>query len=391
MQILEPKLRVADDRAVLSAAVVFDRVRSSLPEELWYSVPTKFAHLLAPAFEPFVVALAPLASSRDEEIAFDGALSERLSVGLAEYWKILTTWDPVKFSPLAIKASSLSADNRAEGAPAAAFSGGVDSFFTQYLNRERPAGFRTKYAVFAHGFDIPLSEKKVFDDAAAAYESVLRQEGIELVRLTTNARAFIPPGRWEMGHGSALVGAGLALSAGINRFFIPASRSYKTLEPWGSDPLIDNLLSTERMQVLHDGAYYSRFDKINLMKDWDPFRRMVRTCFKKPSAFENCGKCQKCRKTMMVLASLGVLDCFPTFPAVSGPYHFITCRWESRHERLVGSQAIAHSMKYRRLGLACAGMVAMRTSPIIKLLKKPKAISRRVRGAFRGERKVQTA
>ena len=279
---------------------------------------------------------------------------------------------------------------RVGGAPAAAFSGGVDSFFTQYLNRERPRGFKTKYAVFVHGFDIHLSQEKIFEGAAAAYENVLRQEGVELIRLITNARAFIPPGFWEMSHGSALAGVALALSAGINRFFIPSSKSYGTLEPWGSDPLTDSLLSTEHVQVIHDGAYYTRFDKINLMRDWDPFRHLIRTCYKKPSAFENCGRCQNCRRTMMVLASLGVLDRFPTFPAVSNPYHFIACRWETPHERLFGSQAIAHSVKNGRLGLACAGVFAMCTSTIAKLLKKPKKISRRIRSAFRGESRVQT-
>lgn len=391
MQISQPELHDEVGRAVLSAGVFSERLASPLPEALWYSVPTEFAHLLAPAFEPFVVTLGPLASSRREEIVIDGALSERLSVGLAEYWKIFTTWNSARFSPLKLNAQRLSSDNQINGAPAAAFSGGVDSFFTQFLNRERPASFQPKYAVFVHGFDIPLSQQKIFDDAAAAYEAVLRQEGVELVRLTTNARAFLPDGLWEMGHGSALAGAGLALSSGINRFFIPSSKSYGTLEPWGSDPLVDGLLSTEGVQIAHDGAYYTRFDKIELMKDWEPFQRLIRTCYKKPSAFENCGKCQNCRRTMMVLASLGVLDRFPTFPAISNPYHFVTCRWETPHERLFGSQAIAQSMKQGRLGLACAGVVSMRTSPITRFLKKPKKLSRRIRGAFRGERKLQNA
>ena len=80
---------------------------------------------------------------------------------------------------------------------------------------------------------------------------------------------------------------------------------------------------------------------------------------KKPAAFQNCGQCHKCRRTMMVLASLGALDSFPTFPAIRSTYHFINCRWETAHERLVGSQAITHSMKHRRFGLASAGFVAM--------------------------------
>ena len=87
---------------------------------------------------------------------------------------------------------------------------------------------------------------------------------------------------------------------------------------------------------------------------------------------------------MMVLASLGALDSFPTFPAVRSTYHFINCRWETAHERLFGSQAITHSLKHRRFGLASAGFVAMQTSQVRKVLKKTKAISRRVRRALAG-------
>lgn len=381
MHVFRPEMEVRNGRATISARVVLRSHYDGIPDTLWFSVPEKFTHLIQPIFEPFVVGLSTLAAISNEDIDLDGALSERLSVGLAEYWKILSTWEPKRFKPIGVNAEELTSGPTSGGCAAAAFSGGVDSFFTQFLNRERPVRQRSKYAVFIHGFDIPLFEEKTFEDCSAAYEAPLREDGVELIRMSTNVRSFIPPDYWEMGHGSALCGAALALSGGIDRFFIPSSKSYLTLEPWGSDPLIDGLLSTDRVQIVHDGAYYTRFDKINLMKEWDPLRNLLRTCYEKPAAFQNCGECQNCRRTMMVLASLGVLKSFPTFPADASAYQFAKCRWETPHERLFGSQAIAHSIERRQFALACAGIVAMKTSSLKNTAKKPKRLSKWVRHA----------
>jgi hypothetical protein len=385
MRILEPSIELENGSATLRASVRMNR-GDSFPQALWFSVPERFASLLTAGFEPFAVTLSSLASARRETIEIDGSFSETLSVGLREYWRIMSVWGPDKFAPLSLHATTYADMPRQGGVPAAAFSGGVDSFFTQYLNAERPNGFKPKYAVFVQGFDIPLTETAVFEAAAGAYEQALRPEGVELIAMRTNTRAFMPPGFWEMGHGSALAGVALALSSGINRFYIPSSKTYGTMEPWGTDPLTDGLLSSDRVDMIHDGAFYSRFDKISLMKDWQPFQQLIRTCYKKTAAFENCGQCQKCRRTMMVLEAFGVLPNFPTFPPIRGAVHFANCSWQTPHERLFGGQTIAHAMRERKFSLALAGMLSMRTSPLRKVLKQPKAISRRIRSTLRADK-----
>lgn len=380
MRICSPQLHFEDGSAKLRAKVDIGRNAQRFPEELWFSVPERFAHLFSERSESFVVALSSLASSLNETIVVEGTFSERLSLGLDEYWNVLSTWFPTQFNPLRMSCDHLVQDETRTGrVAAAAFSGGVDSFFTQFQNRNRSANFQTKYAVFIHGFDIPLSQIDVYEAAAEAYEKALAQFGVELVRVTTNARLFVPPKNWEVGHGSLLCGTGLALRAGISRFFVPSSKSYTTLAPWGSDPLIDGLLSTDDLQVIHDGAAYSRFDKLSLMKDWQPLRHLLRTCYHRPDAFQNCGRCQNCRRTMMVLASLGVLDEFRTFPPIHNPLHYVNTEWETSHERLFGTQAIAQCAERGESGIAWAGKVAMQTSRFKHSFKTAKAASRPLR------------
>ncbi|MET1047154.1 MAG: hypothetical protein ABWX70_10715 [Hyphomicrobium sp.] len=360
MHIHSPEITASDGNVTLRARVKLDGEQGRFPDELWFTIPQRFEHLFTRGVEPFVVAASMLASTLDEEIRVDGPFSERLSVGLAEYWKIFAAWSPQKFKPIRLAARELVCEVQKPGHVAAAFSGGVDSFFTQFAGKDRPPGFRTKYAFFVHGFDIPLNDDEIFEQAAVNYEAMLLERGVELVRVKTNARAFIRD--WDLGHGSALCSVGLALSSGVSRFIVPSSMTYTTLTPWGSTPIADSLLSTDQTQMIHDGASFSRADKLSLMKDWEPLQAHVRVCYKKPDALHNCGNCIKCRRTMIMLDALGVLRNFTTFPPIRTPYHYLTCRFQSPHERLCGRQTIAIAAVNGRKDLAWIARVAMLAS-----------------------------
>lgn len=365
MRIHEPAAALDGDSVTLQARIDLARDAARYPDRVWFKFPRRFEPLLTRGVEPFVVALSSLASAHDEPIEVGRPISERLSVGLDEYWAILSGWAPRRFHPLRLEGAGLVADEPpANAVAAAAFSGGVDSFFTLYSSLERPPSHRVRYALFIHGFDIPLSDRQTYEAAAAAYEEALAKLGVSLVRVETNLRQFVPPAHWEMGHGSALIGTGLLLSGGARRFLVPSSKSYLTLDPWGSDPLVDGLLSTDGMQVVHDGARYTRFDKLQLMRDWPVIRPLLRTCYERPEAFRNCGHCNNCRRTMMVLASLGVLGRFDTFPPTRSTLHFLNCLWETPHERLFGGQAIREAAASGQAELAWAGRVAMQTSRV---------------------------
>ncbi|RUP11135.1 hypothetical protein [Hyphomicrobium sp.] len=380
MRILPPERRIKDGLVTLSAGVRLDGAGPKIPDEIWFKFPEQFEHLCARGIEPFVVALSPLASLLNEEIEIDSAFSERLKLGLDEYWKIINSWLPQKFHQVHLRGAELTTDAHVPGYAAAAFSGGIDSFFTQFTERDRPPGYRTKFAVFAHGFDIPLALEDVFERAAAEYERALRACGVELVRMKSNVRAFVPD--WNLGHGTALGAAGLALAGGVNRFLIPSSMSYTTLKPWGSSPMIDGLLSTDRVQVIHDGAYYSRFDKISMMKDWEPLRKLCRVCYEKPDAMHNCGRCHKCRRTMLVLDSLGVLKDFKTFSSAPTPFQYLNGHWETPHELLFGTQAIAAAEKSGRHDLAWATRIAMQRTKIAVAIKRARKLTRPLRRRY---------
>ena len=363
IRISAPELTSDKEFVELHARTEIAGTAARFPSRLWFKVPRRFEAMLSRDVDAFVVALSSLASSLDRPIEVEAPVCERLCVGLEEYWAIVSGWAPRRYHPIRLASRGTTSGGIPAGAAAAAFSGGVDSFFTLHRGlrsqAQRPPTHRIRHALLIHGFDIPLAERRTYDTAAAAYEEELAKLGVELVRVETNVREFVPSANWEMGHGSALCGTALTIANGARRFFVPSSKSYSTLEPWGSDPLIDGLLSTDRFQIIHDGARYTRFQKLAAMRDWECIRRLLRTCYEHRDGLRNCGRCQNCRRTMMVLAALGILDEFETFPAIASPRHFLTSHWETPHERLFGRQAIACAKDSGRDALLWAGRFAM--------------------------------
>ena len=377
MRIHAPDITTENGSVTLSARISVESSAKQFPETLWFSLPERYEPMIAHGTEPFVVALSQLASILDEGIEIQGRFSERLSHGLGEYARVFNAWAPQKFNLIRLVGADLAPDELVSGHAAAAFSGGVDSFFTQFMDRCRPPSFQSKYAIFVHGLDIPLNQGNVFERAAARYEEMFGALGIEFIPMRSNIRAFVPD--WELGHGASLCAVALVLARGLNRFLVPSSMSYTTLRPWGSHPMVDALLSTDQLQMIHDGAYYTRVDKLRLMKDWDALHELVRVCYETPDATHNCGHCAKCRSTMMILESLGVLQKFKTFPHAHAPSHYLSCRFNSPHERLCGRQIIATAESNGRKDLAWAGRIAMQRSEIDIAVKRLRKLSHSLR------------
>jgi hypothetical protein len=245
---------------------------------------------------------------------------------MLSYQNVFHAWYPERFRPadIRIEETAAAADRgaAAQRDVAAAFSAGVDSSYTLLRHLDECAadpGHRVTHAIFVHGFDIPLEDAATFEDAARAYLNALGPLGVELIPMRTNARevgeraAAAASVSWDDLHGAALASVPMMLDRRIRRFYLPASFAYTDLRPWGSHPVCDPFLSTDTMEVDHDGAE-ERNVKIAALADWAPAQGWLRVCWKKPSATENCCVCYKCVLTMFCLELVGALAAFRTFP-----------------------------------------------------------------------------
>ncbi|MGD9126934.1 MAG: hypothetical protein PVH19_06100, partial [Planctomycetia bacterium] len=251
MRIENPQQRIEGDTVVLKAAVHCDGAGKTLPKSLWFRYPASWQPMLYQGIEPFITALGPLAAHTGESIDVDLPVSEKLHANLEEYWTIFSQWFPKLFHTVQIHCPDYHNTIAYTGdAVGSAFSGGVDAFFTLFRHAESRHPYphdHVTHGLFIHGFDIPLDDHRTFEIAKAAYEPALASMGVSLIPIQTNLRQFLDVITWDLAHGSALCGTAMTLSAGLHQFLVPSSFTYTTLRPWGSDPMIDPLLSTESL------------------------------------------------------------------------------------------------------------------------------------------------
>jgi hypothetical protein len=210
------------------------------------------------------------------------------------------------------RASSKSSGSRR----AAAFlSGGVDGLHMLMRNRrlyrsDDPAYIRK--ALFIHGFDIGkrarAPERERYRAALARLEPVAAETGLRLVRCRTNLR-HLPskPGFWANRHnGAALAAVGHAALRGPAFLFIAGTYDAGNPVPVGSHAAVDGLFSSQRVTVLHDGARFTRLDKVRELALWPTALAALRVCPEPQHGHANCGRCEKCLRTRLELLAAGV-------------------------------------------------------------------------------------
>lgn len=305
-------------RVRIAASVSCQAQGISWPEQLWYELPRELEDRLSLRADGFLVALLLQAMSLGEDIRVEGAVSARLLRNLEIYQSVFSAWFPAALRPVGIVPRDFMAPPAIVGSPAvaAAFSGGVDSTFTLLDHSgvdETDAAYRITHALFVHGFDIPLTAPEIYDAWAGRFRASLLPLGVELIEVRTNVRQFVDRLPWVWTHGSALGSVALMLEAMLTRFYIPASASYTDLEPWGSHPITDPLMSTESMEIHHDGCL-PRVDKILRIADWPGSKSGLRVCWEHPDSSRNCCRCHNCVMTMIGLELAGALSQSTTFP-----------------------------------------------------------------------------
>jgi hypothetical protein len=258
-----------------------------------------------------------------EPLTIPQPLSPQLCFNLPRIRDIFHTWWP-EFTRSEL--SLTPRVNRSDApAPRAAtfFSGGVDSFYSLLKHRH---GFGTlpvplTHVLFMGGVETRLERTKGQDASQRWVEAVAGAVGVESIFGLSNIRTSLQGPEtnlhWERHyHGSALASVALTLSGGLGYICIPSAFSYNHLVAHGSTALVDEMYSTERVRIIHDGSEVSRAIKVARILEWD--RDLVlphlRVCIKNSGGAFNCGRCYKCVRTAIPLRILGVWDQARTFP-----------------------------------------------------------------------------
>ena len=268
----------------------------------------------------FAFLLPAMASSR--RLIIEGPLSSsalRNANLLAEAWR---NWLPDQYRPIEISPESIidEQQNRREGPSSAiaAFSGGVDATFTLLRHTNGTLGsasFPISDVVMVHGFDVRRDRVSDFTDLVERTRPLVEQIGVQLNIVRTNIRQ-VSDYDWEHAFGTRLACV-LHQFSSQHQFGLMASASPYShpVIPWGSTPSTDHLLSGDGFSVVHDGAGFSRSEKVAEIAKNAVTAATIKVCWQGTEhQGRNCGECEKCVRTRLNFLAVGVDNppCFET-------------------------------------------------------------------------------
>ena len=190
------------------------------------------------------------------------------------------------------------------------FSGGLDSFYSLLRGSYRP-----ELLVCVQGYDFPLED----DVRLAAFIPSLRaaaaHHGARPVVIRTNLRQHpvFAAAPWHNTHGGALAGIGHLLGDHAGRLVVASSVPPTYTQPWGSHWRLDPLWSSGEVEIVHDGAEFSRAQKAWSIAGESVLFQHFRVCWENRTPTGNCSVCDKCVCTMLLLEQAGQLGGYSVF------------------------------------------------------------------------------
>jgi hypothetical protein len=307
--------RVVETEAIVRYEFDLGYSGSSRTQTLFYEFPRELA---PPPLDNFdaalcVTVLHAMADGRD--IRLRGPATSAGLRNLNEFQDAWARWLPAVYRPIVIEAETVvSRAQPVTERAIAAFSGGVDSSFTLLRNalRRNAGTYPVDTVLLVHGFDISRSNPGALHELMERTEELRHLCGVQLRIVRTNSKELrLQP--WEYCFGAELAACLHLFSAEFSHALVGSSEPYDALVlPWGSNPVTDHLLSGGRVAIVHDGAGFSRTDKIAFLSGFPAALKSLKVCWQGSQQGRNCGLCEKCMRTRLNFLAVGIANppCF---------------------------------------------------------------------------------
>ena len=261
------------------------------------------------SFDGVLCAIVCHAMAERCDIHLHGPATRTMLLNLAEFQLAWSRWLPAVYRPVEIEVDTIVTTTGERSARSiAAFSGGADSSFT--LLRNSPQSAAPSYGVdtvlLVHGFDVSLANGADLQELIERTAPIRAQAGVQLRIVRTNSKELSLQ-RWEDSFAAQLAACMHLFSAEFSIALLGSSEPYDALVlPWGSNPVTDHLLSGGQLKIVHDGAAFSRSEKIAFLSRFPAAVASLKVCWEGKQQGRNCGVCEKCVRTQLNFLAVGM-------------------------------------------------------------------------------------
>jgi hypothetical protein len=284
---------------------------------LFYEFARECAPLVPDTFDAALCAVIFKAMAHGFDIRLRGPATRTLLRNLHEFQLAWCSWMP-KYHPIHVEADTVVDATPVRPARSiAAFSGGVDATFTLLRNSAlaNDTPYRVDTVLLVHGFEVPLANPGALHELVRRTECIRALSKTRLRIVKTNSRELVAQ-QWKYAYGAALAACLHLCSAEFSWALVGSTDPYSALVlPMGSNPVTDHLLSGDQLAIVHDGAAFSRTDKVAFLARFPEAMKSLKVCWEGRAGREegrNCGTCEKCVRTQLNLLAAGVTNppCF---------------------------------------------------------------------------------
>lgn len=277
----------------------------------------------------YVNAIIFFAMEHADVLRINGSLSVDYLRNIKQFQEAWHCWLPNRYKPVKIEPTSAISNAQLllknalkfhrNNSSISAFSGGVDAAFTLLRNSrefkdsaQEQATYNINDVVMIHGFDVKLENESGFSSLQQRVQPIFDHLNVDCHVVKTNLRS--PDFQnWEHSFASQLSCILHQFTQKFSTGLIGSSEPVSNLiNAWGSHPATDHLLSGANFKIVHDGAGYSRTDKVAFIGTKAYITDHLKVCWEGAEQHKNCGVCEKCIRTKLnfIAANLQIPKCF---------------------------------------------------------------------------------
>lgn len=292
---------------------------------LWFAVKKENEDFFSTkVYDPFLLVPYFIAMQYGQNLKICGKVSKKLYRNLTNYiYQILLDYsDDLK--PVKCEVEGFDDVEQGGDLIGASISCGVDSFTTLYdrfINESDPEYKVNSLFFFNCGSYGSYYKKESYEGYLSRYQSnikVANELNLPVYQVICNLHTlYTPEDQLRVGF-LPIWSCVLCMQRKVKKYYISSGFSYKEiaenhsisknhdLDEYSGSYIIP-LIQTERIELIYDGAQFSRTEKTEHIAHWDIVQKHLNVCFRYA---ENCSYCPKCLRTIFTLETLGKLEDF---------------------------------------------------------------------------------